>query len=95
MGTVGHVIGRAFRPRARRCAESGRGCGVRTGTIGVEGLAKERGEEKERERERCGGRKRSAGEMRCVVRARWSARRKCVLRARRFWASWIGRREVR
>ena len=35
LGTVGHVIGRALRPRTRRCAESGRGCGVRTGMIGV------------------------------------------------------------
>jgi hypothetical protein len=33
-GTVGHVIGRAFMPRARRKAESGRGWGVRMGMIG-------------------------------------------------------------
>ena len=34
LGTVGHVIGRTFMPRARRYAESGRGCGVSMGMIG-------------------------------------------------------------
>ena len=34
LGTVGHVIGRTFMPRARRYADSGRGCGVSMGIIG-------------------------------------------------------------
>lgn len=34
LGTVGHVIGRTFMPRARRYADSGRGCGVSMGMIG-------------------------------------------------------------
>ncbi len=33
-GTVGQVIGRAFRPLSRRCADSGRGADVMTGIIG-------------------------------------------------------------
>lgn len=37
LGTVGQVIGRAFMPKAKRYAESGRGCAVRTGTIGEGG----------------------------------------------------------
>lgn len=34
LGTVGHVIGRTFMPRATRYAESGRGCGVSMGMMG-------------------------------------------------------------
>lgn len=34
LGTVGHVIGRTFIPRATRYADSGRGCGVSIGMIG-------------------------------------------------------------
>ena len=89
-GTVGHVIGRALSPRARRCAESGRGCGVRTGTIGV---ARE-GAKGVVDAEsgagavagaagmaRWSGRKRSAGEMWCVERWSRSVDRKYALRS--------------
>lgn len=36
LGTVGHVIGRTFIPRATRYADSGRGCGVSMGMMGDE-----------------------------------------------------------
>ena len=81
-GTVGHVIGRALRPRARRCAESGRGCGVRTGMMGVAGEGACEGEEGLGGRERWRGRRRSAGEICRVASSRRKVVRKYELRSR-------------
>ena len=81
-GTVGHVIGRAFKPRARRWAESGRGYGVRMGMIGVGSV-------------RCTGAARPGGCARCGGSARRDKgmRRRCGRRRARkcalLLASWL------
>ena len=83
LGTVGHVIGRALRPRMRRCAESGRGCGVSTGMIGVGSAHGSGGVSVLRWRvARCAGRKSSDGGMRWRDSSRRRELRKYVLRSR-------------